>query len=191
VTNTQSSATDGTRVLLGLDMLFGSEPLQIGFGLWFMPHVSIEPERGATGGGTERELGFEFTPPLIVGGVIPLGEQVSLSLRGFVGPQLLFGGGKGAIEQDVDAYEAFCGENSSLRDCDAGAETRLGLTPGFAAGALFRAGPGVSLSGDLMVQYMNLELFSFEAAGSGWSMRQSYGYEGLRFWAVLGVGFGG
>jgi hypothetical protein len=184
-------ATDHTRVLLGLDVLFGREPLQIGFGLWFMPHVTMEAEYGIGSSSADKDLGFEFVPPLIVGGIVPLSEQVSLSLRGFVGPQILFGGGGGAIEQDVDAYENFCDSASGLDDCDAGAETRLGLTPGLAVGALLGAGQAVSLSGDLMVQYTNMELFSFEAAGNGWRAKQSYGYEGLRFWALLGVGFGG
>jgi len=191
VTNQHSDTADRTRMLLGLDMLFGREPLVIGFGLWFMPHVTIEPDRGVISGGSDKNLGFEFTPPLIVGGIAPLNERVSLSLRGFVGPQILFGGGDGAIEQDVDAYEDFCDSTSSIRECDTGAETRLGLTPGLAGGVIVGAGPAVSISGDLMVQYTNLELFSFEAAGSGWSARQSYSYEGVRFWLVLGVGLGG
>jgi hypothetical protein len=191
VTNGHSDTTDRTRILLGLDMLFGRAPLQLGFGLWFMPHVTLDAETGVVGS-TEKDLGWEFTTPLIVGAVLPLNEQLSLSLRGFVGPQVLFGGGGGAIEQDADAYEGFCDSTSlTLEECDAGAETRLGLTPGVAGGVLLGAGPLVSMSADVMLQYTNIELFSFEAAGNGWSAQQSYGYEGLRLWLVLGVGLGG
>ncbi|HVJ18913.1 MAG TPA: hypothetical protein VM686_26010, partial [Polyangiaceae bacterium] len=190
VTNLETGASDQTRMLLGLDTLFGPQPFQIGFGLWFMPHVRLEPERGVVSGSADKDLGFEFTTPFIVGGIVPVGEGVSISLRGFVGPQIVFGGGGGAIEQDADAYESFCEDSPGLRECEAGAATRLGLTPGLAGGPLFRLAPAVSLSGDLMLQYTNIELFSFEAAGNGWSAKQTYGYEGIRLWLMLGLGLG-
>jgi hypothetical protein len=109
-----------------------------------------------------------------------------------VGPQVLFGGG-GAIDRDADAFDALCddlNDERALDECGAGSETRLGLTPGLGGGALFRMGRTASMSSELLVQYTNLELFTFEAGGPGSSIRQMYGYEGLRFWLVVGVGLG-
>lgn len=192
VTNGRARTTDRTHFLLGLDLLFGEGPVVGGFGFWFVPHVTLEQTEIVTTGSSDKNLGLEFTIPLMLGASIPVNDQVKVSLRGFAGPQLLFGGGGGVIERDVDAYEALCRRlsTSGVDRCSTSVEARVGLSPGFAGGALFHIGNQTWANAEAMVQYTNLNLFTFEAADSGWEARQSYGYEGIRVWLLFGIGMG-
>lgn len=188
VKNADADAVDHTRVLLGLDTMFGGGPVTIGFGFWFLPRVSLEQNDVATFASDDQHLGWEFAVPIMVGAAVPVSKDVSVTLRGLVGPQVLFGSG-GALGRDSDAFETSC-SRLGARSCDTSAETRLGWTPGFASGAQFELGAGGLATTELMLQYTNMELFSVDVEGSGWKARQSYEYEGLRLWLLLGIGFG-
>jgi len=189
-TTRRESVEDHTPVLLGYDLMFGPEPVSLGFGFWFTTGTTLEGESSALG---ERGIGWEFATPFMLGGLISISDAATFRLGAFGGPEFLFADHESAQGRDGEAYERACDRLQSsgqASECDASVPTRFSWTYGVHAGPVFRTSRVSTLGVEVMVQRVDLRLFSVDAEGPSWRFKQTYDYDAWRLWIMLTVGVG-
>jgi hypothetical protein len=185
--NRSEDVNDTTRALLGFDLMFGPEPISVGFGFWFTTGTTLDGDNVLA----EGNIGWEFATPFLLGAVVPVADEVAVRFGAFGGPEFLFAGGGSAQGRDGDAYEALCDDlGSQVSECDTSSPTRFNWIYGFHAGPVFRLSRVNTLGAELLVQRVDIGLFDVDAEGSGWRAEQGYDYSAWRLWLMLSVGIG-
>jgi hypothetical protein len=188
--NGSEDVDDHTPVLLGFDLMFGPEPVALGFGFWFTTGTSIEGSNLSVG---ERNIGWEFATPFMLGAAVPVGDTVAVRLGVFGGPEFLFADDDTAQGRDGDAYENLCDDllsRGQVSECDASSPTRFAWTYGFQAGPVFRTSRYNTVGAELVLQRIDLRLFSVDAEASSWRAKQTYDYGAWRLWIMVTAGVG-
>jgi hypothetical protein len=184
--NESESVTDQTRALLGFDLMFGPEPLSLGFGFWFTTGTTLESDELE-----ERSIGWEFMTPFMLGAAIPVADSIAVRVGAFGGPEFLFADGGSAQGRDGDAYEGLCSDlGSQVSDCDVSFATRFTWTYGFHVGPTFRVSRVNTVGAELMLQRVDVDLFSVDAEGASFRAKQAYDYSAWRLWIMLNIGLG-
>ena len=186
--NGSEEVNDTTRALLGFDLMFGPEPISLGFGFWFTTGTTLDSDKYVL---AERSIGWEFATPFLLGAVVPVADEIAIRFGAFGGPEFLFADGGSAQGRDGDAYEALCNDlGSQVGECDASSATRFSWIYGFHAGPVFRLSRVNTLGAELLVQRVDIGLFDVDAEGPGFRAEQSYDYSAWKLWLMLNVGIG-
>jgi hypothetical protein len=186
--NGNEAVTETTRALLGYDLMFGPEPISLGFGFWFTTGTTLDSESDVL---SERSIGWEFATPFMLGAVVPVADEIALRFGAFGGPDLLFADRRSAQGRDGEAYESLCDRlGSQIDECDVSSPTRFTWIYGFHAGPVFRVSSMNTIGAELLVQRMDVGLFDLDAEGPGWRGEQTYDYSAWKLWLVLTVGLG-
>ena len=188
--NLREDVDDHTPVLLGFDLMFGPEPVLLGFGFWFTTGTTLESSALAVG---ERSIGWEFATPFMLGAAVPVNEDVAIRINAFAGPEFLFADDDTAQGRDGDAYRNLCDDLQSagqISECDVSSPTRFGWTYGFQAGPVFRTSRYNTVGAELALQRIDQRLFSVDAEGASWRGKQTYDYGAWRFWIMVTAGVG-
>ncbi|HYJ07636.1 MAG TPA: hypothetical protein VEX18_01470 [Polyangiaceae bacterium] len=186
--NGNEAVTETTRALLGYDLMFGPEPISLGFGFWFTTGTTLDSESDVL---SERSIGWEFATPFMLGAVVPIADEIALRFGAFGGPDLLFADRRSAQGRDGEAYESLCDRlGSQIDECDVSSPTRFTWLYGFHAGPVFRVSSVNTIGAELLVQRMDVGLFDLDAEGPGWRGEQTYDYSAWKLWLVLTVGLG-
>jgi len=160
--------------LFGGDLMFHIGPdFRLGPGALFLPKTSWDID----GASTDFEAGSELAVLLVGEGVFDLSNKVSLSVRGFIGADLLFPGGdlKSSLKDrsiGTGSGALQCADFNRVRgaSCSRGKQPFVGPTYGGGVGLLIPTG-SVALRVELMfqaydVQYSVFDL-SIDGAGEG------------------------
>ncbi|WP_437993329.1 hypothetical protein [Sorangium sp. So ce145] len=181
---------DHTPVLLGFDLMFGPEPVSLGFGFWFTTGTTLEGREPTV---PERGIGWEFATPFMLGAALPVAESLALRFGAFAGPEFLFAHDGSAQGRDGEAYESLCDDlraRGQVSECDVTYPTRFSWIYGFQVGPVFRTSRLNTIGAELLVQHVDYRLFGIDAEGPSWRAKQTYDYSAWRFWLMVTVGIG-
>jgi hypothetical protein len=186
--NGSESVSDRTPVLLGFDLMFGPEPVSLGFGFWFTTGTTLESDEQVL---SERSIGWEFAVPFMLGAAVPVSDAIAVRFGAFGGPEFLFADRRSAQGRDGEAYEMLCEElQGQVNDCDVTFPTRFTWIYGAQAGPVFRVSRVNTVGVEVVLQRMDLELFGLDAEGPGWRAKQTYDYAAWKLWLMVTLGVG-
>jgi hypothetical protein len=174
---------DDTMLLSELAMLFHLGPqVRLGGGLLWVPSSYVKPDNG-----NRLEWGMELAPLAIAEGVF--GGKIAGTLRGFIGPALVFADGD--LEELVDVMDRSCGElGGAGLSCSVDSGPFLGLTLGAGGGVLGRVNEQLAMRADLTLQYHRSSGPSLEADdGLGDGFEDTMKWSVTRMWMTVGVEF--
>jgi hypothetical protein len=171
----------------GLEMLSAPhEMLRLGTAFHFVPSLAVDTDVSQQpAADSDRHLGSDLSWTFDFEVQIGTGEGVAAAMRARIGPWFIFPAG--ALRRDKEAFDSLCDDPTVATDCNPSRLTRVGWTYGMGAGPVFELSAESRLRADLILQYYSAKLFGFEGEGPGWTGRQSYWYDGYRFWLSLAI----
>jgi hypothetical protein len=170
---------------LGGDVLYQMSPnLRLGLGLLLVPSTKFETEAENT-----ESYGIDLSTSFVVEGIFPVSPTFALTVRGQVGPTLLFAGGDQSDAIAQLERQCSTAKANGATKCEVFDGPYLGYSFGLGGGVVFAASNRVRLRADLLYQRLSLPLLGYDVEQPMGTTDARAHLSSGRLWLLPGVEF--